>query len=214
MNTTDIQLSLDNDRFWLTYNIAKSPADGHCFVHSIAKSLGSQLPEHVCFKKEALLEKLKIETHENAHQYVDYIDGVGIQSLYSGVNKYVTHKQYDTSYGDIVPFIMSNAICINFMIIIQLADSYRVQLVECVANDRPILILFKKGEHYDAIAFKPTVNLSESNMALPCKPTVVHSVPHCGVKQLFDNDRNDRNDRRHNTFRVAGLNVCGLIFKK
>ena len=46
-----------------------------------------------------------------------------------------------TSYGDIVPFIMSNAICINFMIIIQLADSYRVQLVGCVANGRPILLL-------------------------------------------------------------------------
>ena len=60
--------------------------------------------------------------------------------------KYVTHKQYDTSYGDIVPFIMSNAICINFMIIIQLADSYRVQLVECVANDRPTLLLFKSAE--------------------------------------------------------------------
>ena len=58
---------------------------------------------------------------------------------------------------------MSNAICINFMIIIQLADSYRVQLVECVANDRPILILFKNCENYDAIAFKPTVNLRESN---------------------------------------------------
>ena len=51
-NTTDIQLSLDNDKFWLTYNIVKSPADGHCFVHSIAKSLGSQLPEHVCFKQD------------------------------------------------------------------------------------------------------------------------------------------------------------------
>ena len=108
---------------------------------------------------------------------------------------------------------MSNAICINFMIIIQLADSYRVQLVECVANDRPILILFKKGEHYDAIAFKPTVNLRESNMTLPCRPTVVHSAPDCGDKQFFDNDRNDRNYCRHSTFRVAGLNVCGLRSK-
>ena len=36
--------------------------------------------------------------HENAHQYVDYIDGDGLQSLYSGANKYVTHKQYDTYF--------------------------------------------------------------------------------------------------------------------
>ena len=35
---TEIQLSLDNDTFWLTYDIIKSPADGHCFVHSVAKS--------------------------------------------------------------------------------------------------------------------------------------------------------------------------------
>ena len=169
MNTTDIQLSLDNDKFWLTYNIVKSPADGHYFIHSIAKSLGSQLPEHLCFKKEALLEKLKNETHENAHQYVDYIDGDGIQALYSGVNKYVTHKQYDTSYGDIVPFIMSNAICVNFMIIIQLADSYRVQLVECVENNRPTIILLKSGEHYDAIT--PNVHNTPIYSALPVNRT-------------------------------------------
>ena len=108
--------------------------------------------------------------HENAHQYADYIDGDGIQALYSGVNKYVTHKQYyDTSYGDIVPFIMSNAICIHFMIIIQLADSYRVQLVECVENNRPTIILLKSGEHYDAIM--PNVHNTPIYSALPVNRT-------------------------------------------
>ena len=64
---TDIQLSLDNDTFWLTYDVIKSPADGYCFVHSVAKSWFSQLPDNPCFNKDVLLEKLKKETYNNAY---------------------------------------------------------------------------------------------------------------------------------------------------
>ena len=149
---TEIQLSLDNDTFWLTYDIIKSPADGHCFVHSVAKSWFSQLPDNPCFNKDVLLEKLKKETYyDNVYQFADYIDGDGLKSLYSGANNYIAHKLYNTSYGDIVPYFMSNAIHVNFVIVIYLVDSCRVQLVECMANNRPTLILLKSGEHYDAI---------------------------------------------------------------
>ena len=72
---TNIQLSLDNDTFWLTYDIIKSPGDAHCFVHSVAKSWFSQLPDNSYFNKDVLLEKLKKETYDNAYQYFDYIDG-------------------------------------------------------------------------------------------------------------------------------------------
>ena len=72
-----------------------------------------------------LLEKLKKETYDNAYQYIDYIDGDGLKSLYSGANNYIAHKLYNTSHGDIVPYIMSNAIHVNFVIVIYL-DSCRV----------------------------------------------------------------------------------------
>ena len=46
---------------------------------------------------------------------------------------------------------MSNAIHVNFVIVICHVDSCRVQLVECMANNRPTIILLKSSEHYDAI---------------------------------------------------------------
>ena len=143
--------------------------------------------------------------HENAHQYVDYIDGDGIQALYSGVNKYVTHKQYDTSYGDIVPFIMSNAICINFMIIIQLADSYRVQLVECVENNRPTIILLKSGEHYDAIT--PNVHNTPIYSALPVNRTE-NDIQLTEMREMNDQGRIQNNcDDVLEVIQTPGSNV-------
>ena len=135
----------------MTYNIIKSPGDGHCFVHSVAKSWFSQLPDNPCFNKDVLLVKIKKETYDNAYQYVDYIDGDGLKSLYSGANNYIIHKLYNTSYRDIVPYIMFNDIHINFVIVIYIVDCCIVQSIECMTNNRPTIILLKSGEHFDAI---------------------------------------------------------------
>ena len=100
--------------------------------------------------------------------------GDGLKSLYSGANNYIAnnyiaHKLYNTSYGDIVPYSMSNAIHVNFVIVIYLVDSCRVQLVECMANNRPTIILLKSGEHYDAIT--PSVHNTPIYSALQVNRT-------------------------------------------
>ena len=118
----DTQTLLDSNTFWLNYEIVKSAADGHCFVHSVLNSWLLHLPHYQCVDNvvshDVLLGRLQNETYINSYRYVDYIDGDGLNSLRIGAKNYVTHKLYDTSYGDIVPYIMSNAIFVNFVIII------------------------------------------------------------------------------------------------
>ena len=170
----DTQMLLDSNTFWLNYEIVKSAADGHCFVHSVLNSWLLQLPHYQCVDNvvshDVLLGRLQNETYINSYRYVDYIDGDGLNSLRIGAKNYVTHKLYDTSYGDIVPYIMSNAIFVNFVIIIQSDNSYRVQLVECVCSNCPTLILFKNGAHYDAIAPKVRTHIDQ----LPIYTTTSH----------------------------------------
>ena len=57
----NIQRDLDNDTFWSKYTIHKSPADGHCFMHSVA-SLLSHIPNYFSANVDMLSKKLKNET--------------------------------------------------------------------------------------------------------------------------------------------------------
>ena len=144
-----IQRDLDNDTFWSKYSIHKSPADGHCFMHSVAFCL-SHIPNYFGANVDMLSKKLKNETLMNEKLYGDYIDG-GIQALRNGVTDYLCHKLYDTSYGDIIPNIMSNAIMTNLLLIIEHEGSHSLQLIKCIDEYRHTLLLYKRGEHYDAI---------------------------------------------------------------
>ena len=145
----NIQRDLDNDTFWSKYTIHKSLADGHCFMHSVASCL-SHIPDYFGANVDMLSKKLKNETLKNAKLYGDNIDG-GIQSLRNGVTDYLCHKLYDTSYGDIIPNIMSNAILTNLLLIIEHEGSHSLQLIKCIDEYRHTLLLYKRGEHYDAI---------------------------------------------------------------
>ena len=40
----NIRHELNNVLFWLKFKIVKSLGDGHCFMHSIVKSLSEQIP--------------------------------------------------------------------------------------------------------------------------------------------------------------------------
>ena len=115
-------------------------------MHSVAFCL-SHIPDYFGANVDMLSKKLKNETLMNAKLNGDYIDG-GIQALRNGVTDYLCHKLYDTSYGDIIPNIMSNAIMTNLLLIIEHEGSHSLQLIKCIDEYRHMLLLYKRGEHY------------------------------------------------------------------
>ena len=68
------------------YTISKSPADGHCFMHSVVTTFNANMSDNISVKLDVdvLSATLSNETMANCHEYINYIefinsdDGVGI----------------------------------------------------------------------------------------------------------------------------------------
>ena len=160
----DINDHLSTGLFWSTYTIIKSPADGHCFMHSVVTTFNANMSDNIGAKLDVdvLSAKLSDETMANSHEYMNYIefinsdDGTGIPSLRHHVLEYVQHKNYNNLYGDIVPIIVANALLLNILIVEQTGNTYKLHLVKPRRDIgssilHRTLILHKKNAHYDAI---------------------------------------------------------------
>ena len=78
----------------------------------------------------------------------------GRGSLLQGLNEYVNNKRYDTSFGDLIPIIIANALSVNLLIIENNGSQFKVKLIECQHSkiDHPHVSMFlKTGLHYDSI---------------------------------------------------------------
>ena len=144
--------------------ISESPADGHCFMHSVVTTFNANMSDNISVKLDVdvLSAKLSNETMANSHEYINYIefinydDGTGIPSLRHHVLEYVQHKNYNNLYGDIVPVIVANALKLNILIVEETGNTYKLHLVK-PRHDigssilHRTLILHKNDAHYDAI---------------------------------------------------------------
>ena len=149
----DILNKLKCDAFWSKYKVMTSPGDGHCFIHAAVNSLNG-IASASNFDVSVLLKYLFDETVHNADRYIDFIDGNGRESLLHGLNEYVHDRRYDTSFGDLVPIILANALSVNFLIIQNNGSHPEVNVIECRCStkDHPLVIMvYKTGMHYDSI---------------------------------------------------------------
>ena len=55
--------------------------------------------------------------------------------------------RYDTSFGDLVPIIIANALSVNLLIIENNGSQFEVQLIECQYSniDHPHILMFFKN---------------------------------------------------------------------
>ena len=96
--------------------------------------------------------------------------------------EYIILKKYNTSYGDLVPVIMANALMINILLVIQNGTACGVQLLSprChVEKQQRTIRLYKKGEHYDAILLVDEQNIeinmpSTNNQAITAPQAQTH----------------------------------------
>ena len=119
---------LDNGRFWDSYQLRTSPGDGHCFIYSMVTGIKSLHPS--CnISSNDILGRLWEETTNNSDMYIPFIKIRSKESLCNGLKAYVLHKVYNTSFGDLVPQIVVNALEINLIIIHKLEDTYDLNIL-------------------------------------------------------------------------------------
>lgn len=143
---------IKSDRFWHNHRIVKSPGDGHCFIHSVVFSYNDQISGLIT--PTEVLQKITHETTENWDKYIPFIENENEGRLLYKLDEYVTHKRYNTSYGDIVPMIVATTLHVNIIIVSGNSDAVDTICVQSTANvndDTWVVMVYKNGEHYDAI---------------------------------------------------------------
>ena len=94
-----------------------SPADGHCLIHSVVSSVNPQIDNAVYFGVFDILEAIKTETITHMDEYVEFLEAESKDMVWGCMENYVRQKVYVTSYGDLLPFILADALCLNFIVI-------------------------------------------------------------------------------------------------
>ena len=57
------------------------------------------------------------ETLAYFSKYRYFIENVSIEKLISEMDAYLYRRQYDSSFGDLVPYILANALTVNIVIV-------------------------------------------------------------------------------------------------
>ena len=111
----EIRKGLRDGSFWLSYNIKRSPGDGHCFVHSVKSSLNSQLGVDITIDKLRVL--IRNETVSNINESLTVVDENSQNVLMKGLYNYFERKMYDSTYGNMVPEVTANGFDVNSIIV-------------------------------------------------------------------------------------------------
>lgn len=132
--------------------------DGHCFLHAIIRSLKCQhmIEIDLLHIKHVIMK----EVNQNSSKYAVFIRQSNEVRLKVLMNNYIEFKQYNTQFGDIVPYITANALNIGLIIVNNLEGSDRAYSV-IINPDTPCtkwVAITRSNDHYNALAvltYKP-----------------------------------------------------------
>ena len=152
---TSVAKAIKNNTFWTKFKISPSPPDGHCFIHATVSSFNSQVVPERKINSDFVIKSLWDETHANFRRYTQFVENNSERQIIAGLYEYAHLKRYNTSFGDLVPEIMVNALNTTLIIISEISGKYNTQLFspsKCsVEIGWPCVMVLKRGEHYDGI---------------------------------------------------------------
>ena len=130
--------------------INPSIGDGHCFLYSLANGLRDQL--NASFNLNTIKSSILSEISIHFDRYKHYLTQDRDHIL--DIKNYINHKCYNTPICDFLPYIVSNSLDINILIIDQLNDGTNFNtLIKSVSNVTTTVLLHKIRDHYNAIQF-------------------------------------------------------------
>ena len=108
-----VEKALENGELWIKFTIARSPADGHCFVHSLIRALRDQHPDSTMANYAEVLRLIVHETKQNILSYTAFNIDQRQKRVLDEMERYIKYKIYDCKYGDMVPLIASTALSLT-----------------------------------------------------------------------------------------------------
>ena len=129
-------------------SISKSPADGHCLLHSIRKGInhvtGSQL------SNDRIITMIESYSLANLHQYKEFTITSTV-NFKTEMREYLRRGNFSSSYGDIVPKIIADCFQVNIYIVNYCTQRPVESIIVKSIYGRNDIFLRKEGEHYDCL---------------------------------------------------------------
>ena len=120
---------LEKHELWSFLSLMKSPMDGHCLIHSVVSSYNLQRPDREQITHESVLFGLINETKGHVDAYKPFLEENSNKTLLNGLDQYVNAKNYDTSFGDILPNILANVLSCEIIIIEKLGYEFTTHAI-------------------------------------------------------------------------------------
>ena len=94
------------------------------------------------------------EICNNIGKYVTFTSECNADALKSGMFKYVFEKQYDTDFGDIVPYVVANALNIGLIIMNDFSnlDNIHSVIIPTEKASKHWVLIARNNLHYDALS--------------------------------------------------------------
>ena len=124
------------------------------------------------------------------------------------MEKYVRHKVYDTPYGDLLPLILANALCLNFIVISETSETrsgYKNRTIENrVKHGSNTVLLHKVRDHYNGVVKK-----------CPCSDDIRDINPHdCNKSITVDHNSNSSDENQQNQPFDEDVSPSGAVVTK
>ena len=186
----------------------KTIGDGHCLLHAIGGSIGHCPSQPPKLDLHSIMCSIFLETVENVDKYVDFFLPPNNTHLgiFRHLRYYLLNKYYNNEFGDVVIQIAVNALHIQLHILDEnIHGAVRESLhtpTNGVMHNTTDIFIYRKNEHFSAIAFMPAVsadtdfsNLSEP-VAVPKPPEVQNRVVYTASELHQSNLHSDCSIRR------------------
>ena len=103
---------------------------------------------HIDVTMSELIYGIIDEISTKSSDYINFMDG-SVYALYKGLDAYVYGKVYNTSFGDLVPQIIANAMNVNIIIVNGTRSRWYTMLcVPCIRNVTRIEIISNYEAYY------------------------------------------------------------------
>ena len=160
--------------------VLRTIGDGHCLLHAVILSWQHQRPELSPPSLYNLKCDIFVESLKRFDDYICYLSDVNSGEQYIRfLSDYILKKRYNTCFGDLVPSIISNALCVKLKIINVHGNGTDSVVVISPSSNAPSgsLLLHRHNEHYSGIKCmadpspSQSVHTVSSALASTCQPT-------------------------------------------
>ena len=143
-----------------------------------------------------LIQLLEDETMKDIDNYKYFSPDMCKESIMEGLYLYAKHRVYKTDFGDMVPYILRNALNVELLIITKCDNKIKATVVDGDNINEDIggvLCIYKEGERYDALVKRDvyvsmgiTTDCSQQQIN-PCQTDMDENVSNQDIKICFWN---------------------------